>query len=104
MTVVALIRKYKSQFTVEIEMIKIARINEYLLNLHNFSQFFKSYIISIMIFSTLFMQEYSFSVVSCDDLSCEENEICVEAGDTFECACHPDYEGDDCEDIGWFDL
>ena len=35
-------------------------------------------------------------VTDCDDLSCGENEICVKAGDTFECVCHPDFEGENC--------
>ena len=37
-------------------------------------------------------------VTSCDDLSCDENEICVKEGDTYQCICHPDYDGDDCEE------
>ena len=45
-----------------------------------------------------------FSVLSCDDLTCGQNEICVAAGDTYECVCHPDYEGENCEVSGWFDL
>ena len=47
---------------------------------------------------------YVFVVESCDDLNCEENEICVPAGDTYECVCHPDYEGENCDEIGWMDL
>ena len=43
-----------------------------------------------------------FLVSSCDDLTCGENEICVAAGDTYECACHPDYEGENCEETGLF--
>ena len=39
-------------------------------------------------------------VTSCADLSCGENEICVPAGDTYECVCHPDYEGDNCQETG----
>ena len=39
-----------------------------------------------------------FLVTNCDDLSCGENEICVEVGDTYECVCHSDYEGENCED------
>ena len=43
-------------------------------------------------------------VTNCDDLSCGANEICVEAGDTYECVCHSDYEGENCEDISKFYL
>ena len=46
---------------------------------------------------------FVLSVSTCDDLNCEENEICVSAGDTYECVCHPDYEGEDCEESGGFD-
>ena len=51
---------------------------------------------------TFIMQDIGFLVSSCDDLTCEENEICVAAGDTYECACHPDYEGENCEETGLF--
>jgi hypothetical protein len=39
-------------------------------------------------------------VTSCDDLSCGENEMCVEEGDSYKCVCHSDYEGENCDQKG----
>ncbi len=50
-----------------------------------------------------FLCRFFFNLVaSCDDLICGKNEICVAAGNTYQCVCDPDYEGENCEDIGWF--
>jgi hypothetical protein len=45
-----------------------------------------------------------FLVSSCDQLTCGANEICVSAGDTYECVCHSDYEGENCQVKGPYDL
>ena len=42
----------------------------------------------------------SIQVKSCEDLSCGTNEICVVSGDTYECVCHGDYEGENCQNPG----
>jgi hypothetical protein len=44
-----------------------------------------------------------YLVTSCEDLTCEENEICVSAGDSYQCVCHPDYEGENCQAKGRYD-
>jgi hypothetical protein len=45
-----------------------------------------------------------FLVSSCDQLSCGANEICVSAGDTYECVCHSDYEGENCQAKGPYNI
>ena len=37
---------------------------------------------------------------SCDDLSCNENEMCVMVGSTYQCVCNGDYEGENCDNLG----
>ena len=53
--------------------------------------------ITYQVQTNLYILTVHVSVIDCDDLSCGENEICVEAGDTYQCVCHPDYEGRNCE-------
>ena len=45
-----------------------------------------------------------FLVSSCDQSTCGANEICVSAGDTYECVCLPDYEGENCQVKGPYNL
>ena len=47
---------------------------------------------------------FYFLVSSCDQLTCGANEICVSAGVTYECVCHPDYEGENCQVKGPYNL
>ena len=47
---------------------------------------------------------YFFLVSSCDQLTCGANEVCVSAGNTYECVCHPDYEGENCQVKGPYNL
>ena len=41
-------------------------------------------------------------VDDCADLSCGENEVCERVGNTFDCVCHQDYEGEDCQQKGQY--
>ncbi|XP_028410753.1 uncharacterized protein LOC114533436 isoform X5 [Dendronephthya gigantea] len=35
--------------------------------------------------------------VNCDELTCGRNEICVAVGDTHQCVCNADFEGENCD-------
>ena len=39
-------------------------------------------------------------VLNCDEIICGKNEICVAVGDTHQCVCDPDFEGENCNKRG----
>ena len=72
--------------------------------LTNFGRVLWSEYCFFFFYLTLFNVVFFSLVTACADLSCGENEICVPAGDTYECVCHPDYEGDNCQDRSQFNF
>ncbi len=56
-----------------------------------------SYVIAILV------QFFNVLVTSCDDFTCGENKICVMAGDSYQCVCHPDYNGENCTGEGRYE-
>jgi hypothetical protein len=39
-----------------------------------------------------------FSIaIDCDVLQCGENEVCLEVDGLFQCVCHADYTGENCD-------
>jgi hypothetical protein len=40
---------------------------------------------------------FIFLAIDCEVLNCGANEVCMDVDGLYQCVCHPDYTGDNCD-------